>query len=931
LTPSSGTTGDILVFNVSAEDHFKVTGTSVEYWFGTGPHTNVSMSGTGPYTHQITIPSNSTDTLHYIFHAVDDSGNWNQTEQKNVTILDNDKPLFGKDTTSTSGTTGEPLLFSIEVDDNIGVDEVYLEYWQGRKAPVNVSMNFTNGYYQYSVNVPIDYDEDFHYIFRAVDEAGNWVETVQKDIRITDNDRPEFANDISPATGTTGESYTFGVDATDNIGVDGVFVEYWFGTGPHSNVSMLETWGTYSHSITIPNDSLDLLHYIFHAVDDAGNWAETDQRNVSIRDNDPPIFGEDLTSDSGSTGDPFLFEVEVEDIIEIEGVWVSYWFGTGDAQDIQLTFGSGTYSVEVMIPSNLIDDMHYFFYADDTSDNTNQTDVKDVSILDNDRSIFGSDSSDSIATTGDEFRFGIDVTDNIEVDDVTVEYWFGEGPHQNVSVEENDPYSLTIMIPSDSLDQLHYIFHSVDTSGNWNQTIQVNIDVLDNDLPVFLVDGSDINGTTGDDYSFDIEIIDNIGIDEAYVEYWFGDGEHNNGSLDLDGTYKFMITIPTDSILPLHYIFHVSDTSENRNLTDEVEVQVIDNDLPELVSDETPTEAYTGEDVSIMVEVRDNHLIDMVEVSYRFGNDGEEIKTELTIEDSTYTNTITVPFNSTESLIYKIIITDLSGNVFESDDRSITVTDSISPTVEPVENITIYEGQELKVTIIASDNIGIASYVWEGAPIQEDGKLLKGTVTDPGHYDIIITISDEEGNTNSTSFKVTVLSEDHDTDSDGIPDLVEMDWNLTIDDPSDGEEDADNDGLRNYQEFLNGTKPFVSDTDDDGMLDGWEVQYGLDPNTPSANNDEDGDGKTDIDEFLDGTDPLAKEGENDDGISTILIVKMIILIILAIGIGIFLVMRNKKNKEEAESENPVTAGIQNETPIKPDEASRQENTESTYP
>jgi hypothetical protein len=403
-TPTSGTTEDIHIFNISTTDNIDIGNVYVEYWFGTGPHTNVSMSGTGPYTYQIKIPSNSTATLHYIFHAVDDSGNWNQTAQKNVTVVDNDSPVFGNDTTPINGTTGESILFSIEVDDNIGVDEVYLEYWQGRKAPVNISMNFSTGFYQYSVNVPIDYDEDFHYIFRAVDEAGNWVETSQKDIRITDNDRPELLKDVSSTTGTTGDPYSFQIDSTDNIGVDGVFVEYWFGTGPHSNVSMLETSGTYSHSITIPYDSLDILHYIFHAVDDAGNWAETDQRNVSIRDNDDPVFGEDLTSDSGSTGDPFLFEVEVEDNIEIEGVWVSYWFGTEDAQDIQLTFGSGIYSVEVIIPWNVIDDLQYFFYADDTSDNTNETDVKDVSILDNDRAVFGLDSSVSIATTGDEFR-----------------------------------------------------------------------------------------------------------------------------------------------------------------------------------------------------------------------------------------------------------------------------------------------------------------------------------------------------------------------------------------------------------------------------------------------------------------------------------------------------------------------------------------------
>jgi hypothetical protein len=369
----------------------------------------------------------------------------------------------------------------------------------------------------------------------------------------------------------------------------------------------------------------------------------------------------------------------------------------------------------------------------------------------------------------------------------------------------------------------------------------------------------------------------------------------------------------------------------NWNLTDEVEVQVIDNDLPELVSDETPIEASTGEDVSIMVEGRDNHLIEMVEVSYRFGDEGEEQTTELTIEDSIYIHTITVPYNSTESLIYKIIISDLSGNVFESSERIITVIDNISPAVDPVDDITIYEGHGLNITVIADDNIGIASYVWEGAPIDGNGNELKGNVTTPGDYNITVTISDEEGNTNSTTFRVIVLEKDHDTDSDGIPDLVEMEWGLSIDDPSDGKEDPDADGMSNALEYANGTLPFDDDTDDDGMPDGWEDSHGLDPKTPSAENDADGDGKTDLEEFQEGTDPLVKKKKDNDGISPILIIIPIILILIGIGIGIFLVMRNKKNKEEAESQNPDTAGIQNETPIKPDEAFKQENTDSTYP
>ena len=45
--------------------------------------------------------------------------------------------------------------------------------------------------------------------------------------------------------------------------------------------------------------------------------------------------------------------------------------------------------------------------------------------------------------------------------------------------------------------------------------------------------------------------------------------------------------------------------------------------------------------------------------------------------------------------------------------------------------------------------------------------------------------------------------------------------------------DFDNDGLTDFEEFLLGTNPIHWDTDGDGMNDGWETMWGLDPKDPS--------------------------------------------------------------------------------------------------
>jgi hypothetical protein len=142
---------------------------------------------------------------------------------------------------------------------------------------------------------------------------------------------------------------------------------------------------------------------------------------------------------------------------------------------------------------------------------------------------------------------------------------------------------------------------------------------------------------------------------------------------------------------------------------------------------------------------------------------------------------------------------------------------------------------------------------------------------------------------------------DDDDDNDGMTDTWEIQYGL---DPlaDDASEDADLDGTSNLDEFLAGTDPNIpaeptdtdgdgvpdnqdafpqdplettdtdndgkgnnADTDDDndGMLDAWEIQYGLDPLADDASEDADLDGINNLDEFLAGTDPIVPKGNSE--------------------------------------------------------------------
>ena len=105
------------------------------------------------------------------------------------------------------------------------------------------------------------------------------------------------------------------------------------------------------------------------------------------------------------------------------------------------------------------------------------------------------------------------------------------------------------------------------------------------------------------------------------------------------------------------------------------------------------------------------------------------------------------------------------------------------------------------------------------------------------------------------------LSDDsaEDPDGDNVPNIVE--YILDINPLSN---DTDLDGLNDYDEIYDYyTSPKYEDSDSDGMIDGFEAEYGLDPLVNDAENDEDQDGITNLMEFLYGTNPLLNDTDSD--------------------------------------------------------------------
>jgi PKD repeat protein len=124
----------------------------------------------------------------------------------------------------------------------------------------------------------------------------------------------------------------------------------------------------------------------------------------------------------------------------------------------------------------------------------------------------------------------------------------------------------------------------------------------------------------------------------------------------------------------------------------------------------------------------------------------------------------------------------------------------------------------------SSDNMGIVSYEWNfGDGTTGTGITLTHTYTEAGTYTVTLTVKDAAGNSQTDSITITVQKDtdgdgdpditDTDDDNDEIPDAWEIDNGLDPLDAQDASLDSDNDGLTNFDEYLQSKNPNAYDAE----------------------------------------------------------------------------------------------------------------------
>ena len=81
----------------------------------------------------------------------------------------------------------------------------------------------------------------------------------------------------------------------------------------------------------------------------------------------------------------------------------------------------------------------------------------------------------------------------------------------------SEDYQSDIIIPSNAT-KIHYIISAADNSNNWKTVSNNSFEIIDNDAPI-IIDHSLKKLTTGENYTFNFTINDNINISKVNLEY----------------------------------------------------------------------------------------------------------------------------------------------------------------------------------------------------------------------------------------------------------------------------------------------------------------------------------------------------------------------------------------------------------------------------
>jgi len=414
--------------------------------------------------------------------------------------------------------------------------------------------------------------------------------------------------------------------------------------------------------------------------------------------------------------------------------------------------------------------------------------LKYAVIPDNELPNLDADDSPSTGTTGEDFLFNVSASDNYDVASVSIEWDHGTSG-ENLPLTMSGAYWTGSITLEHSIEPLNYIVHITDVFGNEYISESRTVLVVDNDLPILIVDETQDTGTTGDDVMFSIRASDNIAVERVYIE-WFQ--EETNGMISLDlssGFWSGTITL-AHRLEDFVYKLGIADAARNTYYSAERHVSVTDNDAPEFIDDGSDRKAATGEEFDLVAEFEDNIRVRTVDVFYSIDGVNYESKTMETGDEGIWNLSIVLPIYPT-NMSYYFIAQDEEGNEFNSFDEFglyfVEVMDTIKPIAKAGDDGKIDQFQEFVFDGGGSiDNDGIDNYTWSfeynGSVQYLYGMEVRHRFDIAGNYTVTLVVKDRAENIGVNTINVSVREIDvgNDDNDDDVTSGDDDDGNETV-------------------------------------------------------------------------------------------------------------------------------------------------------
>ncbi len=464
-----------------------------------------------------------------------------------------------------------------------------------------------------------------------------------------------------------------------------------------------------------------------YVPDLAGNYT------IIIIDNLPPDLGNPMdTPDPQENGGSVNITVDVFDDIYVDSVWVNITYP--DATWVNVSMANGTPNQWFFTTTyDMLGIYSYTIWANDLGDNWNLSGPATFTIQDTDGPFFDNlnDSPDP-QEIWRPINVTVDVWDDIGLGLVWINFTRPNGTWLNTSMISGTLNEWYLMVIFNQLGNYNYTIWANDTQGNWNSTGSGTILMAPVVSPEFTnVTHFPNPQENGGNVNITVDIIDNVGVVEVWINITLPDGTHLNTTMDTESITEWFYNSSYPDIGDYPYTIWANDTDGNWNRTTVEIFTIQDTDGPYFSNLlDTPDPQENDGAVNITIDITDDIGVSQARIQIDF-------------PDSTTIN-VTMSkgpldqwfYNSNFAQLgihtYTIFALDTSGNSIGTLPQTFTIRDTDGPWITNLEDIPDPQenDQNVNLSVDVTDDVGVDSvFVNITFPdsIWQVVQMLKGT------------------------------------------------------------------------------------------------------------------------------------------------------------------------------------------------------------